>query len=194
MFLTENVIIKNNSNTDLKNKKMKTKIEELQLNIINITTKIQDKFPELSKFITEMPENNSENEAVNIKNLEGYYLSLVSILKEYTKTHEAIIPEKKSKSQHFSDLQNYPPSEDIYQQFKEEKDINPEDLSKKKSPNEKEGWPNEKNFNDDMSGSDLDVPGSELDDLQESVGSEDEENNYYSLGGDNHNDLEEDKG
>ena len=40
-------------------------------------------------------------------------------------------------------------------------------------------------------GSDLDVPGAELDDLQESLGSEDEENNYYSLGGDNHNDLEE---
>ena len=38
----------------------------------------------------------------------------------------------------------------------------------------------------------LDVPGSELDDEQEDIGSEDEENNYYSLGGDNHNDLEED--
>ncbi len=37
----------------------------------------------------------------------------------------------------------------------------------------------------------LDVPGSELDDEQQSVGSEDEENNYWSLGGDNHNDLEE---
>ena len=33
-------------------------------------------------------------------------------------------------------------------------------------------------------GSDLDVPGSELDDTQEDLGSEDEENNYYSLGGD----------
>ncbi len=53
---------------------------------------------------------------------------------------------------------------------------------------------NEKNFYDDMSGGDLDIPGSELDDQQESVGSEDEENNYYSLGGDNHNDLEEDNG
>jgi len=40
----------------------------------------------------------------------------------------------------------------------------------------------------------LDVPGSELDDKDELVGSEDEENNYYSLGGDNHEDLEEDKG
>jgi hypothetical protein len=41
-------------------------------------------------------------------------------------------------------------------------------------------------------GADLDVPGSELDDQQENVGSEDE-NNYYSIGGDNHNDLDEDK-
>lgn len=39
----------------------------------------------------------------------------------------------------------------------------------------------------------LDIPGSELDDAEEKIGSEDEENNYYSLGGDNHDDLEEDK-
>lgn len=43
----------------------------------------------------------------------------------------------------------------------------------------------------DFSGKDLDVPGVELDDEQESIGSEDEENNNYSLGGGNHNDLEE---
>lgn len=41
-------------------------------------------------------------------------------------------------------------------------------------------------------GADLDVPGSAADDQQENVGSEDEENNYYSLGGDNHENLEED--
>ena len=41
--------------------------------------------------------------------------------------------------------------------------------------------------NDDLN---LDVPGAELDDAQESIGSEDEENNYWSLGGDNHEDLE----
>lgn len=45
----------------------------------------------------------------------------------------------------------------------------------------------------DFAGSDLDVPGSELDDESEAVGSEDEENNSYSLGGDDHNDLEESK-
>src|SRR4051812_34738343 len=42
-------------------------------------------------------------------------------------------------------------------------------------------------------GADLDVPGTEMDDADERNGSEDEENNYYSIGGDNHNDLEEDK-
>ena len=34
----------------------------------------------------------------------------------------------------------------------------------------------------DLSGSDLDVPGSEFDDDNEMIGEEDEENNYYSQG------------
>jgi hypothetical protein len=38
---------------------------------------------------------------------------------------------------------------------------------------------------------DLDVPGADLDDKDEEIGEEDEGNNYYSIGGDNHNDLEE---
>ena len=38
----------------------------------------------------------------------------------------------------------------------------------------------------DLAGADLDIPGSELDDASEDLGSEDEENNLYSLGGDNH--------
>jgi hypothetical protein len=40
--------------------------------------------------------------------------------------------------------------------------------------------------------SDLDIPGADLDDKDEVVGEEDEENNYYSLGGDRHENLEED--
>ena len=47
------------------------------------------------------------------------------------------------------------------------------------------------NVNADV-GADLDIPGVELDDSDEAIGEEDEENNYYSVGGDNHNDLEED--
>lgn len=86
-----------------------------------------------------------------------------------------------------------PTGDDIYNKYREEKDINPEDISELKDLNEVDTSDpnNEKNFRDDQSGDDLDVPGSELDDEEESVGSEDEENNYYSIGGDNHNDLEE---
>jgi hypothetical protein len=90
-------------------------------------------------------------------------------------------------------LSDYPESEDIYNQFHKESDINPEDISKMKDnlkiqPIEKR---NEKDFKDDKTGGDLDIPGAELDDDQEAIGSEDEENDYYSLGGDDHNDLEE---
>ena len=89
----------------------------------------------------------------------------------------------------------YPVNEDIYNKSKNEENINPEDILSEKEPNEddKPELANEKDFYEDQSGSDLDVPGAELDDEQEKIGSEDEENNYYSLGGDNHNDLDEDR-
>lgn len=45
----------------------------------------------------------------------------------------------------------------------------------------------------DFSGQDLDIPGAELDDDREAIGAEDEENNSYSLGGENHEALEEDQ-
>ena len=113
-------------------------------------------------------------------------MSLEDAVNEYTKTL--------SLKNNYADNQIYPPSEDIYAQLKEETEIDPEDISKKKKVDETTGGNNVKMSEDYRLGSDLDVPGSELDDQQESVGSEDEENNYYSLGGDNHNDLEEDKG
>jgi hypothetical protein len=89
---------------------------------------------------------------------------------------------------------HYPDKEDIYVNDKEESDIDPDDLTQKKSPNPKPDEPNEKDFRQVKTGDDLDIPGSELDDTEENVGNEDEENNYYSLGGDAHEDLEEDKG
>ena len=46
------------------------------------------------------------------------------------------------------------------------------------------------NIVDDME-MNLDVPGSELDNSEEKIGSGDEENNYWSLGGENHEDLEQ---
>ena len=44
---------------------------------------------------------------------------------------------------------------------------------------------NEDSFDKNVTGSDLDVPGAELDDDEEMIGEEDEENNDYSLGADN---------
>lgn len=88
----------------------------------------------------------------------------------------------------------YPETEDIFRRGLIADNLDPNDPTNKKSQNMDPESMNEKSFEDDLSGDDLDIPGSELDDEEESVGSEDEENNYYSLGGDNHNDLEEDKG
>jgi hypothetical protein len=81
-----------------------------------------------------------------------------------------------------------PAGEDIFQKAKQETEIDPQDLTEVKDENESSGTKNEKEFDEDMSGGDLDVPGSELDDDMEAVGSEDEENNAWSLGGDSHDD------
>ncbi|HAZ02928.1 MAG: hypothetical protein A2W90_09495 [Bacteroidetes bacterium GWF2_42_66] len=77
----------------------------------------------------------------------------------------------------------YPESEDIYSHYLKKEDVNPEDISKNKEPSR-----------DKLSSNDLDIPGSELDDKQEDIGNEDEENNYYSLGGDDHDDLDGSRG
>lgn len=88
----------------------------------------------------------------------------------------------------------YPDNEDIYNRSRKEPYIDPENIKEIKKQPEEPGKRNIKDFKEDLSGSDLDIPGSELDDQAEEIGSEDEENNYYSLGGDNHLDLEENKG
>ena len=94
----------------------------------------------------------------------------------------------------------YPPSEDIYSRFKEIKDIDPEDLSRLREIDPEtidEIDPDHVDELDPESGilpTDLDIPGADLDDEDEEIGREDEENNYYSIGGDNHVDLEEDQG
>ena len=103
---------------------------------------------------------------------------------------------KKRKNYEFHGYPSYPASEDIYSKFREEKNINPEDITKNKDQNETDKIRalNAKYFLDELCGNYLDIPGAELDDEQELMGNEDEENNYYSLGGDAHNNLDEAKG
>jgi len=84
----------------------------------------------------------------------------------------------------------YPDSEDIYKKFEEEEEINPEDTSKTKDPNST-NIIRKNDLDEEQSDTDFDIPGSELDDQQEEIGSEDEENNYYSIGGDDPLDLDE---
>jgi len=76
----------------------------------------------------------------------------------------------------------YDQKDDIYNQAKEVQ-LSDED----QKPVAKTG------ANDKSLDEGLDLPGTELDDANEAIGEEDEENNYYSLGGENHEGLEEDK-
>lgn len=170
---------------------MKTKIE-IEQKITTITNTIQQNYPELSEYIIDIPVNSSESEESTIKSLEDYYHSLKELINNYNNTDKKTKSKDDDDSSKYPGYPSYPHSKDIYQQNKKESEMNPEDLSKTKKIDKEENSMNEKKFQNHMSGDDLDVPGAELDDLQESIGSEDEENNYYSLGGDNHSNLAED--
>ncbi|KAF2081415.1 hypothetical protein [Flavobacterium sharifuzzamanii] len=74
---------------------------------------------------------------------------------------------------------NYPSNEDIYDREDKLDDIDPENISTDKTIIKNN---NEWKQNSEKIGNDLDIPGAELDDDQEEIGSEDEENNYYSEG------------
>ncbi|NOU48066.1 MAG: hypothetical protein HOO86_13540 [Bacteroidales bacterium] len=116
--------------------------------------------------------------------------------KDKDKTKHAGQSESNNKKDNLSGYPSYPASEDIYNIYEEATEINPEDISKVKERNEmnEEAMEKEIDLNAGLSEFDLDVPGAELDDTMENIGSEDEENNYYSIGGDNHAGLDENQG
>ena len=90
-----------------------------------------------------------------------------------------MIPEDNLKEQNQKlEQMNYNSSEDIYNQ------------DDKLSLDIDGNIENSQNIEDNME-MNLDFPGSELDNSEEKIGSEDEENNYWSLGGENHEDLEQ---
>lgn len=77
---------------------MKTKVE-WEVAIAEITNTIGQEFPELSKYIDEMPENNSEQGEINAKNLEDYYNSLDEMVHNYATTHKGKISKKGRKDE-----------------------------------------------------------------------------------------------
>lgn len=66
--------------------------KELNEAIINITMKINDNYPELSKYIKEMPVkiSNDFDSGITIKNLKLYYDSLNELLNHYAEKHKKI--------------------------------------------------------------------------------------------------------
>lgn len=68
---------------------MKTE-KEINTAILEITLKIKEQFPELSKYMAEMPVTipNMENPTINIQALQDYYDSLDILLKDYIQNHK----------------------------------------------------------------------------------------------------------
>lgn len=109
------------------------------------------------------------------------------------------------KEDQFPGYPEYPASEDIMNRknrdnevdldinevtgsFRRNSELQPDKKKFKENDEQEETW------KQDKTGDDLDIPGAELDDESEAIGEEDEENNIYSIGGDRHEDLEEDNG
>jgi hypothetical protein len=66
---------------------MKTE-KELNAAILQKTLMIQEKFPELSKYIEEMPITiPTSNPEITIKNLTSYYNSLDNLMEKYAENH-----------------------------------------------------------------------------------------------------------
>ena len=71
---------------------MKTE-KELNGDILEITMNIENKYPELSKYLEETPfeASGTTSKDENIKDLKEYYDSLDALLKKYSKSHEGNI-------------------------------------------------------------------------------------------------------
>ena len=69
---------------------------QLTDDILKITLVIKGQYPELAKYIEEMPVTipDKETPQINTKNLQTYYDSLLSLVKKYSDTHQAKTQDK----------------------------------------------------------------------------------------------------
>ena len=67
---------------------MKTE-KELNEEILKITMTIQEKYPELSEYLGELPVTipNAQHPEINLQQLTAYYDSLTSLLENYVREH-----------------------------------------------------------------------------------------------------------
>lgn len=69
---------------------MKTE-KSLNAEIFLILAEINNKYPELSSFLNEMPMPNNNNASITIEILENYYQSLSDLLNDYSINHKSSI-------------------------------------------------------------------------------------------------------
>lgn len=71
---------------------MKTE-NQINENIIKITATIRNEFPELIKYLNEMPITipDVQNPEITVKILEDYFDSLMDLLRKYAPNHESLI-------------------------------------------------------------------------------------------------------
>jgi hypothetical protein len=68
---------------------MKNQENEWNKKIMDITMRIKDQYPELSKYLTEMPVTipDETDPHIQLKNLKQYYDSLNAVLEKYILEH-----------------------------------------------------------------------------------------------------------
>lgn len=77
--------MENLTDKQLKSKEHEDLERDLNLKIIQVTMKIKDHYPELIKFLEEIPVTipDETNMEITLKNLKSYYDSLNSMLNKY---------------------------------------------------------------------------------------------------------------
>jgi hypothetical protein len=152
---------------------MKTE-NQINTDILNTIMEIKSRYPELSKYLEEMPVRYRESDDINPENLKDYYNSLKTLLRKYDNEHNASDFTKKSITE--------TETKDVFQE-QEHKSTFFHDPSEEKLPGEKRKRNRVNNYSQSRKD---DLPDSEPDNPQESVGNEDEKNSDCSPGGDNH--------
>ena len=76
--------------------------EDINSKILKITMVIHENYPELSKYLNEMPVTIpiDSHPEVNQKNLEKYYETLLSLFRNYVAEHQLINSNRKSDNHH----------------------------------------------------------------------------------------------
>lgn len=77
--------MENQNDKQLKRKDHEDLERDLNLKIMQVTTEIKENYPELMKFLEEMPVTipDEQNMEITLKNLKSYYDSLNSLLNDY---------------------------------------------------------------------------------------------------------------